>query len=148
VVVRGAALLAIATCIRGSDGFRLSAVRIRCPSLTAQVTESTKPVNGGRGGSERRRLVDERVEDLVIAGRRHPELLADPGVLDARVLPPQLLQPQHRTLVRGQHIVGDCGAGVGHLLRFTGRHGAHGDRPVVVDTPRAFGMTVRIAKAA
>src|SRR5690242_11109395 len=45
-------------------------------------------------GDERLGTVDERVEDLVVAGRGHVEGLADGGLLRAGVLPPLALELQ------------------------------------------------------
>src|SRR6476620_96775 len=52
----------------------------------AQATDQQRVRLEGLG------TVDQRVEHLVVAGRRHVELLADRGLLGAGVLPPLALE--------------------------------------------------------
>src|SRR3954451_23734747 len=54
--------------------------------------EPPQPADQQRVGLEGLRAVDERVEDLVVAGRGHVELLANRGLLGAGVLPPLALE--------------------------------------------------------
>src|SRR5688572_8917618 len=81
----------------------------------AQATDQQRVDLEGLG------TVDQGVEDLVVAGGRHVELLADRGLLGAGVLPPLTLEledlavavAQARLLVRlAIRVTGQVGGGV------------------------------------
>src|SRR6478672_8798029 len=84
----------------------------------AQATDQQRVRLEGLG------TVDQRVEHLVVAGRRHVELLADRGLLGAGVLPPLTLEVEDLAVALAQARRGlrGCAKGV------RGIHGPHGRR--------------------
>ena len=64
----------------------------RCRCRAARSRRSRRTSSGSASSASG--TVDQGVEDLVVAGRRHVELLADRGLLGAGVLPPLALELQ------------------------------------------------------
>src|SRR6478735_7621727 len=79
--------------------------------------QPAQPADEQRVGGERLGAVDEGVEDLVVARRRHVELLADGGLLGPGVLPPLALELEDLAVAlaqarRGIGVAVECVRGV------------------------------------
>src|SRR5438270_14002203 len=75
-------------------------------------TQSPQPLDEHRVGGERGGSVDQRVEHLVVARRRHVEQFADRLLLGAGVLPPLALEREDLAVAATEPVSGDVTDGI------------------------------------
>jgi hypothetical protein len=97
----GHAAMLVVQRVQSSNLYTESTCRPLPLATRAQAAQSLDQHGIGR---ERRRRVDERVENLVVARRRHVEQLANGLFLGASVLPPLTLERQYLTIATGQAV--------------------------------------------
>ena len=77
------------------------------PMLATGLSKTPQPQHKPGRLSERDRVINQRVQPLVVHRGRDPEPLQDRGLLGALVLPPLLSEAQHRSLLRTQTLTLD-----------------------------------------